>query len=133
MGRSAYGRSPRDAALMEAVVSPGAQLAGGGVIASSGALSQEVLHITREGYLEAVASLREGGFDMCADLCAVDYLRHLDRPLPDGVVAERFEVVVNLVSLVATPTGARACPGSRVGPGPPKLVPALPGLGEHGA
>ena len=36
---------------------------------------------------------------MCADLCAVDYLTHPGRPLPDGVGAERFEVVVNLLSL----------------------------------
>ena len=36
---------------------------------------------------------------MCADLCAVDYLRHLDRPLPDDVTPERFEIVVNLLSL----------------------------------
>ena len=36
---------------------------------------------------------------MCADLCAVDYLTHPDRPLPDGVTPERFEVVVNLLSL----------------------------------
>ena len=39
------------------------------------------------------------GFEMCADLCGVDYLTHPGRDLPDGVVAERFEVVVNLLSL----------------------------------
>ncbi len=50
-------------------------------------------------YLEAAEALREAGFAMCADLCAVDYLRHLDRPLPEAVRPERFEVVVNLVSL----------------------------------
>ena len=43
--------------------------------------------------------LRDGGFETCADLCAVDYLAHPGRPLPDGVAAERFEVVVNLLSL----------------------------------
>jgi NADH-quinone oxidoreductase subunit C len=32
-------------------------------------------------------------------LCGVDYLRHLDRPLPGGVKPERFEIVVNLLSL----------------------------------
>jgi len=99
MGGTAFGRTPGDTALMGGVVSPGAELAGAGVIASGGALSQEVLHVAREGYLNVLVSLREGGFDMCADLCAVDYLRHLDRALPEGVVAERFEVVVNLVSI----------------------------------
>ena len=46
-----------------------------------------------------VAGLRDGGFEMCADLCAVDYLTHPGRNLPDGVQPERFEVVVNLLSL----------------------------------
>ena len=36
---------------------------------------------------------------MCADLCAVDYLSHPGRRVPDDVTAERFEVVVNLLSL----------------------------------
>ena len=36
---------------------------------------------------------------MFIDLTAVDYLGFTGRSLPDGVDAERFEVVVNLVSL----------------------------------
>ncbi len=60
---------------------------------------QEILHPSRESYLDVAARLRNDGFDMCADLCAVDYLTHLGRALPDGVEPERFEVVVNLVSL----------------------------------
>ena len=36
---------------------------------------------------------------MCSDLSAVDYLTHPGRSLPDGVAPERFEVVVNLLSL----------------------------------
>jgi NADH-quinone oxidoreductase subunit C len=36
---------------------------------------------------------------MCADLCGVDYLTYPHRSLPVGVQAERFEVVVNLLSL----------------------------------
>ena len=76
-----------------------AELAGVSVLASKGVLGQEVLHVTRDQYLEVIGSLREGGFEMCADLCAVDYLRHPDRPLPEGVTPERFEVVVNLLSL----------------------------------
>ncbi len=38
---------------------------------------------------------------MCADLCGVDYLQHMDRSLPDGVEPERFEVVVNLIDIAA--------------------------------
>ena len=36
---------------------------------------------------------------MCVDLTAADYLTHAQRPLPAGVTGERFEVVVNLLSL----------------------------------
>ena len=38
---------------------------------------------------------------MCVDVTAVDYLAHPDRALPDGVVAERFEVVVNMLDITA--------------------------------
>jgi NADH-quinone oxidoreductase subunit C len=53
----------------------------------------------RDRYPDMVEAFRSGGFETCADLCAVDYLTHPGRTLPDGVQAERFEVVVNLLSL----------------------------------
>jgi NADH-quinone oxidoreductase subunit C len=53
----------------------------------------------RDTYQRMVAAFRDDGFEMCADLCGVDYLTHPGRSLPDGVAAERFEVVVNLLSL----------------------------------
>jgi NADH-quinone oxidoreductase subunit C len=53
----------------------------------------------RDTYRRMVVAFKDAGFEMCADLCAVDYLTHAGRSLPDGVAAERFEVVVNLVSL----------------------------------
>ncbi len=53
----------------------------------------------RDTYHRMVAAFRDAGFETCADLCAVDYLTHPGRSLPDGVSAERFEVVVNLLSL----------------------------------
>jgi NADH-quinone oxidoreductase subunit C len=61
----------------------------------------EILFPARADYYGAVADQRAGGFELCSDLCAVDYLRHPGRPLPDGVAPERFEVVVNLLSLSA--------------------------------
>ena len=61
--------------------------------------AQELLFPTREQYLEVVGALRDEGFETCADLCAVDYLSHPGRRLPEGVVPQRFEVVVNLLSL----------------------------------
>jgi NADH-quinone oxidoreductase subunit C len=53
----------------------------------------------RDTYKRMVAAFRDAGFEMCTDLCAVDYLTHPGRSLPDGVSPERFEVVVNLLSL----------------------------------
>jgi NADH-quinone oxidoreductase subunit C len=53
----------------------------------------------RERYRAMVAAFRDAGFEMCADLCAVDYLTHPTHHLPEGVIPERFEVVVNLLSL----------------------------------
>jgi NADH-quinone oxidoreductase subunit C len=53
----------------------------------------------RATYKQMVAAFRAAGFEMCVDLCAVDYLTHPGRTLPEGVTPERFEVVVNLLSL----------------------------------
>ena len=61
---------------------------------------QDVLHPSREQYLDTVRAFRdEWGFELCADVTAVDYLTHPGRALPEGVAPERFEVVVNLLSL----------------------------------
>lgn len=55
--------------------------------------------VAREDYVAAVRALRESGYEMCVDVCAVDYLGHPGRSLPDGVAPERFEVVANFLSL----------------------------------
>lgn len=60
---------------------------------------QTVLHPSREQYVDVVKALADDSFAMIVDLCGVDYLDHLGRALPGGVVAERFEVVVNLLDL----------------------------------
>jgi NADH-quinone oxidoreductase subunit C len=60
---------------------------------------QRVLHPSREQYIALLRTLLDETFTMCADLTAVDYLLYPDRPLPAGVPAERFEVVVNLLSI----------------------------------
>jgi len=60
---------------------------------------QVVFHPAAETYVELVEALRQSGFDMCCDLCAVDYLNASARDLPAGVVPGRFEVVVNLLSI----------------------------------
>jgi NADH-quinone oxidoreductase subunit C len=60
---------------------------------------QHVVHVARDEYLDTVKRLADEGYTMCVDLTGVDYLEHRDRTLPDGVVGERFEVVVNLLDM----------------------------------
>ena len=59
----------------------------------------QVVFPTREAYFDVVRALQDEGFELCADVTAVDYLVHQRRSLPEGVAPERFEVVVNLVSM----------------------------------
>jgi NADH-quinone oxidoreductase subunit C len=73
-------------------------LAGTQIVATTG---QSVVHVDRARYRDVVAALKDAGFEMCVDLCAVDYLEHPNRLLPEGVVGERFEIVVGLLSLRA--------------------------------
>jgi len=60
---------------------------------------ETVGYVARDGYVAAIAELKACGYELCADVCAVDYLGHPGRPLPEGIAPERFEVVVNLLSL----------------------------------
>jgi NADH-quinone oxidoreductase subunit C len=60
---------------------------------------QTVVHPTCATYVKVVTALKAEGFVTCADLCAVDYLTAVaQRLLPDGMVAERFEIAVNLTN-----------------------------------
>lgn len=52
-----------------------------------------------EQYLPLMRALLDDGFELCIDLCGVDYLMAPPRVLPEGIAAQRFEVVVNLLSL----------------------------------
>ena len=59
----------------------------------------EVLFVDRGEYYDAVEALKSAGFEVLADLTAVDYLRYPTRPLPGEVTPERFELVVMLLSM----------------------------------
>ncbi|WP_241432138.1 NADH-quinone oxidoreductase subunit C [Ilumatobacter nonamiensis] len=60
---------------------------------------QEVVHPSREQYVDVAKALADEGYSVCMDLCGVDYLQHMGRALPEGVAPERFEVVVNLLDI----------------------------------
>jgi NADH-quinone oxidoreductase subunit C len=86
---------PETTAPAEEQVAPAAEMHGAPVLMSG---DQTVVFPSRDQYLEVMTALRDEGFNLCADLCGVDYQDNDLRVLPDGVGAERFEVVVNLVS-----------------------------------
>ena len=69
-------------------------------VAVSDSRGQQVLHPSRDDYVETVRTLRDdAGFAMCVDLTAADYLTNPNRCLPAGVQPQRFELVVGLLSL----------------------------------
>jgi NADH-quinone oxidoreductase subunit C len=79
---------------------PGRRAPGHPPLTSPGpAASADVLFPERGRYHDVAAGRRDDGFEMCTDLCAVDYLSHPGRRLPAEVTAERFEVVVQLLSV----------------------------------
>jgi NADH-quinone oxidoreductase subunit C len=57
------------------------------------------VHTGTEGYLALMEALFADGYEVCIGVTGVDYLAHPGRDLPPGVRAERFEVVVELLSL----------------------------------
>jgi len=93
-GRSEDAAGAGDEADSEAPECP--ELHGWPVVESHG---QEVVHCRREGYHDLMVALRDDGFEICADLCGVDYLAHAGHDLPPDISPERFEVVVNLLSM----------------------------------
>ena len=60
---------------------------------------QRVVHVERSRIVDVVKALWNEGFEVCVDLTGVDYLGAPTRSLPEGVAPERFEVVVNLLSI----------------------------------
>ena len=60
---------------------------------------QRVLHASRDQYVSVIKALADEGYEMCIDLTGVDYLAMPNRQIGFGIQAERFELVVNLLSL----------------------------------
>ena len=89
--------TPDDESADDAPEAPQHELLHDCIVAES--LGQTVVHPTREQYLDLLKALADDGYAMIVDLCGVDYLDHMSRPLPAGVTAERFEVVVNLLDI----------------------------------
>jgi len=69
----------------------------------SGRVADDVRFVLKADYLKTITALRGEGLEMCVDLTAVDYLTHPGRNISPEVASqitlERFELVVNLLSL----------------------------------
>jgi NADH-quinone oxidoreductase subunit C len=84
--------------VVEEAAEPGPELVHGAPVSLS--RGQTCVHLSREQYRDVIRALRnEDEYRMCVDLTACDYLQNPLRTLPDGIAPERFEVVVNLLSL----------------------------------
>jgi len=88
--------SDTPAAAVEADVEAPPELVHGAPVTWSH--GQKVAHPTREQLIDVVTKLHDEGYLMCLDVTAADYLVHPGRDLPAGIEAERFEVVVHLMS-----------------------------------
>lgn len=60
-----------------------------------------VVHTDVARYEGLLKALHAEGYRFCADLCAVDQLSNVDRRIPDGLEAQRFEVVLTLRDLTS--------------------------------
>jgi len=73
----------------------------------SDSFGQVVLHPSRDAYITTLKQLIDDSYLLCTDLTAVDFLTFgggegkslAQRELPVGIQPERFEVVLNLISL----------------------------------
>jgi len=92
------------AAAREAIHEPGDEVAAALVARFPGSVAvdshgQAVVHVAREQWHDVAAFLRDDErFTQCVDVTAVDHLVDAARDVPDGVTAERFEVVANFLS-----------------------------------
>lgn len=60
----------------------------------------QVVHVSRDSWLEVASGFLGQGFNMCVDVTAVDYLTYqgTQRDTPHGVEPQRFEVVAGFIS-----------------------------------
>jgi NADH-quinone oxidoreductase subunit C len=65
---------------------------------ATGSGADQVVHPDRSDLVGLVTALRDEGFVMCLDVTVVDHLANPARKLPEGIEAERYEVVIHLMS-----------------------------------
>ncbi|HVA76060.1 MAG TPA: NADH-quinone oxidoreductase subunit C [Acidimicrobiales bacterium] len=91
----------------------------------------EVVHCNRDSYVELCKALKADGYAMPVGVTGVDYLTHPGRSLPESVKAERFEVVVELLSLRQRKRIRVRCQVPGDDPHVPTLFDVWPGVEAH--
>jgi NADH-quinone oxidoreductase subunit C len=90
-----------------------------------------VVHCNRADYLPLMTALKADGYDLPVGVTGVDYLTHPGRDLPPGIVPERFEVVVELLSLTHRRRLRVRCQVPAHDPSVPTLFDLWPGTEAH--
>ena len=98
------------------------------VVDSFGAV---VVHCDRDRYLELCRALKDDGYEVPVGVTGVDYLTHPGRELPPGIEPERFEVVVELLSLSLRKRIRVRCQVPARDPAVPTLFDLWPGTEAH--
>lgn len=94
-------------------------------------LGQRTAHADPSRYLALMEALYRDGFEACLGVTGVDYLTHPGRDLPPGVEAERFEVVVELLSFSKKERLRVRCQVPESDPVVPSLFDLWPGSEAH--
>ena len=94
-------------------------------------LGAAVVHTNRDRYLGLMEALRADGYDLFIGLTGVDYLVHPGRILPPGIEPERFEVVVELVSIAGRRRIRVRCQVPGADPWLPTVFDLWPGSEAH--
>ena len=92
---------------------------------------QRSVHADRARYLALMEALYRDGFEACIGVTGVDYLTHPGRALPPDIAPERFEVVVELLSLSAKQRLRVRCQVPEDDPVLPSLFDLWPGSEAH--
>jgi NADH-quinone oxidoreductase subunit C len=94
-------------------------------------LGATVVHCNRDRYLDLCTALKSDGYAMPIGVTGVDYLTHPGRALPEGIRPERFEVVVELLSLSLRKRLRVRCQVPGADPRVPTLFELWPGTEAH--
>jgi NADH-quinone oxidoreductase subunit C len=90
-----------------------------------------VVHCNRADYLPLMTALKADGYALPVGVTGVDYLTHPGRDLPEGITAERFEVVIELLSLQLRRRVRVRCQVPAADPAVPTLYELWPGTEAH--